>query len=184
MSGQPTPCHDGSRNVTSGARNAGQAHALALHEVRRAPRVMWKFTANFAHLFVSKLPARLLSVIGKRPAKVFRNPARKCDGKHIPGPASGWATAGPWAASRRRRQGNVAPALYVPCRSPGLALRGIRGFGPLPSGSPKNPSRIRISPVKLNAQFPALFARCTFAPTFREVSGGSGVQPAWALGLR
>lgn len=133
---------------------------------------------------VSKL-SRLARVLHwRKGTQSVSKPCPEMPGQHIPGPGSGRSSSRPCAASGQRRQGNQAPAVYLPRRSAGLALRGIREFGPLPSGSPKNPSRIRISPVKQKGRFPALFARCTFAPTFREVSGGSEVQPAWALGLR
>lgn len=122
--------------------------------------------------------------LAKGPGKCFETLRGKaCAGTYLDYLQRGQQQA---RAQRPDRGGRVTRPRPCMCPVVVLALLYVEfaEIGPLPSGIPKNPSRIRISPVKQKGRFPALFALCTFAPTFREVSGGSGVQPAWVLGLR
>lgn len=132
---------------------------------------------------VPKLTGPRRALHWQKARRSVQKPCAEMTGLHIPGRR--WAgPAGPCTAGQRHWQGNEALALYVRCRSASLLLRGMLDSGPLPSGSPEKQRRIRIGPVKVNGQFRARFRLHNFDITFRQVSGVSGVQPAWMLGLR
>lgn len=132
-----------------------------------------------AQKFVSKLPEPLRAFYWQKAWESVLKPCAEMRALHTPGQQQARAQRG----SGIGRVPRPGPCM-CPVAVPALLYVESAEFGLLPSGSAKKLRRIRIAPVKQTGKFPALFALQTFRITFPQVSGVSGVQPAWAQGLR